>query len=139
MTHCVHAVLICWRSLQLPSSRYVHDISLTAILDITTDTVAFTLLHGWISRFGCPQTIATDQFESQLFQPRQNSAVYTCHKTVHHSASYGLVGCLHWMLKAAIMCHADDQRTDALPIVFLSIRASFKEDLQASVTDLIYS
>jgi len=43
------------------------------------------------------------------------------------------------MLKAAIMCHADDQRTDALPIVFLSIRASFKEDLQASVTDLIYS
>jgi len=57
--------------LQLPSSRYVHDVSQTAIPDITADTVACALLHGWISRFDCPQTIATDQgrqFESQHFQ-----------------------------------------------------------------------
>jgi len=56
---------------QLPSSRYVHETSLTAIPDITAYTVACTLLHGWISHIGCPQIIATDQgrqFESQLFQ-----------------------------------------------------------------------
>jgi hypothetical protein len=35
------------------------------------------------------------------------------------------------------MCHADQQWTEALPLV-LGIRASFKEDLQASVAELVY-
>jgi cleavage and polyadenylation specificity factor subunit 1 len=44
----------------------------------------------------------------------------------------------HRTLKAAIMCHADQQWTEALPLVLLGIRTDFKEDLQASVDDLVY-
>jgi hypothetical protein len=44
----------------------------------------------------------------------------------------------HRTLKAAIMCHADQNCTKALPLVLLRIRTSFKEDLQASVAELVY-
>jgi hypothetical protein len=36
------------------------------------------------------------------------------------------------------MCHADQRRADTLSIVLLGIRTSFKEDLQASVAELVY-
>jgi hypothetical protein len=34
--------------------------------------------------------------------------------------------------------HADQQWAEALPLVLLGIRTSFKADLQASVTELVY-
>jgi hypothetical protein len=36
------------------------------------------------------------------------------------------------------MCHADQNWTEALPRLLLGIRTSFKEDLQASVAELVY-
>ncbi|GFT11730.1 retrovirus-related Pol polyprotein from transposon 412 [Trichonephila clavipes] len=39
--------------------------------DMTEETTARALMHGWISRFGCPTTITTDRgtnFESNLFR-----------------------------------------------------------------------
>jgi hypothetical protein len=42
------------------------------------------------------------------------------------------------MLKAAIMCHADQRWTEALPLVLFGICTAFKEDLQASVAELMY-
>jgi hypothetical protein len=58
--------------------------------------------------------------------------------TPHHPAANGLVEYFHRTLKAAIMCHADQQWTEALPLVLLGIRTAFKEDLQASVAELVY-
>ena len=49
--------------------------------------------------------------------------------TPHHSTANGLVERLHRTLKAAIMCHADQQWTDVLPLFLLDIRTAFKEDL----------
>jgi hypothetical protein len=58
--------------------------------------------------------------------------------TAHHPAANGLVERFHRTLKAAIMCHADQQWTEAIPLVLLGIRMAFKEDLQASVAELVY-
>jgi hypothetical protein len=40
-------------------------------------------------------------------------------------------------LKAAIMCHADQQWTEALPLLLLGVRTAFKEDLLASVAEVV--
>jgi hypothetical protein len=40
-------------------------------------------------------------------------------------------------MNAAIMCRADEQWTEALPLV-LGIRTAYKEDLETSVAELVY-
>jgi cleavage and polyadenylation specificity factor subunit 1 len=106
------------------------------------ETVARALLAGWISRFGCPQTITTDQgreVESQLFHSLAKlCGIPLTRITVYHPAANGLVERFHWTLKAAIMCHADQHWTEALPLVLLGIRSSFKADLLTSSAELVY-
>jgi cleavage and polyadenylation specificity factor subunit 1 len=112
------------------------------IPDITVERVSRALLSGWISRFGCPQTIITDQgrqFDSQLFHNLTKlCGIHLCRTTPYNPAANGLVERLHRTLKAAIMCHAGKQWTEALPLVFLGIRTSYKEDLQSCTAELVY-
>jgi transposase InsO family protein len=104
--------------------------------------VARALVTGWIFRFGCPQTVTTDQgrqFESQLFRSLAKlCGIQRFWTTAHYPAANGLVERFHRSLKAAIMCHAGQHWTEALPLVLLGIRTAFKTDLQASVAELIY-
>lgn len=58
--------------------------------------------------------------------------------TSYHPAANGLVERFHRQLKAAIKCHADESWTDALPVILLGIRAAFREDLDASVAELVF-
>jgi hypothetical protein len=95
-----------------------------------------------LSRFCCPQTITTDQgcqFESQLFRSLAKlCGIQLSQTTAHHPTANGLVERFYRTLKAAIVCHVVQQWTEALPLVLLGIHTSFKEDLQASVAELVY-
>jgi cleavage and polyadenylation specificity factor subunit 1 len=91
-----------------------------SIPDITADTVVSALLNGWTYRFGCPQTITTDQgrqFESQLFHSLASlCGIQLSRTTAYHPAANGLVERFHRTLKAAIVCHVDQKWTEALPL-----------------------
>ena len=64
--------------------------------------------------------------------------IHLSRTTPHHPAPNGLVEQLHHTLKSAIMCHVEEQWTEALPLVLLGIRTTYKEDLQSSAGELVY-
>jgi hypothetical protein len=119
----------------LPSSAGF-QYCLTALDRFTRPTLRLDI------RFGCPQTITTEQgrqFDSQVFHCLAKlCGIHLCRMSPHHPAANGLVKRLHGMLKAANVCHADEQWTEAFPLVLLGIRTAYKEDLQLSAAELVY-
>lgn len=112
------------------------------IADITSDTVAAALVTGWISRFGTPLRITTDQgrqFESTLFRSLNHLLGTTLiRSSAYHPAANGMVERFHRQLKAALKCHEDARWTDNLPWVMLGIRSAWKEDIKATPAELVY-
>ena len=111
--------------------------------DQTAETVARTFFAGWVARFGVPDTITTDQgrnFESNLMASfTRFLGINKTRTTAYHPAANGLVERFHRQLKASIRCNATGPHwVDALPNVLLGIRAAYKEDLQSSVSEMVY-
>ncbi|GFX65422.1 hypothetical protein TNCV_399731 [Trichonephila clavipes] len=99
--------------------------------DMTAETTARALMHGWISRFGCPTTITTDRgtnFESNLF--RELTRMLGCnriHSTSYHPQANGIIERLHRHLKGALKANNHIQWTELLPIVLLGMRSALKK------------
>ncbi|CAK1588894.1 unnamed protein product [Parnassius mnemosyne] len=112
------------------------------MVDVTAETCAAALVSGWIARFGCPAVVTTDRgrrIDRHLFKAL-TKLVGARHlrTTAYHPAANGIIERLHRQLKAAIMCQTPSQWTEALPLVLLGMRNSWKEDLQATPAELVY-
>ncbi|GFX59229.1 hypothetical protein TNCV_4304611 [Trichonephila clavipes] len=110
--------------------------------DMTAETVCRALLSVWISRFGCPAIITTDQgtnFESSLFRELSNllgtNRIRCC---AYHPKANGLVERLHRHLKSAIKAHENSKWSEIIPIVLLGMRSAVKKDINATCAELVY-
>lgn len=120
-------------------TRWPEAVPLT---DMTAHTVASALCSQWISRFGCPEFITSDQgrqFESEVF--RELSALFGslhCRTTAYHPQGNGLVERFHRKLKESIMCVDSTNWYFRLPMILLGLRTCYREDMKCSAADLVY-
>ncbi|GBN74767.1 hypothetical protein AVEN_209673-1 [Araneus ventricosus] len=112
------------------------------ISDISAETVARAFISLWISRFGLPSIITTDQgrqFESNLFSLLSKLLGVQKFRTIpYHPSRNGIVERFHRSLKESLRCHASAKWTESIPLVLLGLRTALKEDLQCTSAELVY-
>ena len=121
-------------------SRWPEAIPLTST---TAADCAQALLIHWISRFGIPLHISSDQgpqFTSQLWMSvAKLLGTQVHHSTAYHPQANGLVKCFHRHLKSALRARLSCPNwINELPWVLLGIRTTPKEDLGCSSAEVVY-
>lgn len=112
--------------------------------DQKAETVADAFINAWVSRFGTPHTITTDQgrqFESRLFsRVCERLGTKLIHTSAYNPRANGMVERFHRQLKNSLKALNDDPSwTLHLPLVLLAFRATTKEDLKLSSAELVYA
>lgn len=109
--------------------------------DITTKLVSSTFLKEYVSRFGIPLRITSEQgtqFTSSGF--KELSAflgIDNIVTTAYHPQSNGLIERFHRQLKASILAREMHVSSEE-PIVVLGLRSVFKEDINATAAEMVY-
>lgn len=110
---------------------------------ITAEEVAKTFVDGWIARFGTPSTITSDrgrQFTSSIWQKLLHLlGTRQITTTAYNPKSNGMIERFHRTLKSSIMAtNQTGSWTEKLPLILLSLRTAYKEDLGCSPAELTY-
>ena len=111
------------------------------IRDIEASTICRAFFDHWVSRYGSPETLTTDQgsqFESQLFSALlQLIGCNRIRTTAYHPASNGMIERWHRSLKVAIMCHSDREWSRSLSSVLIGLRTNVL-DIGASPAEFVF-
>ena len=123
--------------------RYARWPEAIPMYDMTAESCARAFYEHWISRFGAPELITTDQgkqFEScflnELFKIMVMKRIRT---TSYHPPANGMVEKWHRHLKASLMCVATS--TDwysTLPTVLLGLRTAIRLDTGFSPAEMLF-
>ena len=120
-------------------SRWVEAIP---IPDKSAPIVARAFYDNWISRYGSPKILSSDQgseFEATLFQSLLSLVgCQHIHTTPYHPAANGMIERWHRCLKASLMCHNDSNWTRSLSTVLLGLRSHVRPDTDASPAEFIF-
>lgn len=113
------------------------------VLEITAEEVAKALYVNWITRFGCPLRISTDQgrqFESSLFRSLMiKFGISRIRTSAYHPQSNGMIERWHRSFKAALMARGTTtQWTEELPTVLLGLRTALRINNSLSPAMMTY-
>ncbi|GFW43846.1 hypothetical protein TNCV_2854791 [Trichonephila clavipes] len=122
--------------------RFTCWIEIIPLSNITAETVAREFYNHWISRFGMPYRVITDQgtqFRSELFR---NIGVIcgfkVCTTTSYHPQCNGKIERIHRTLKVAIGVHNSVKWTQTLPTVLLGLRSALRSDTNYTIAQIVY-
>ncbi|GBL76526.1 Transposon Ty3-G Gag-Pol polyprotein [Araneus ventricosus] len=112
------------------------------IPDMRASTICRAIFDTWISRFGCPSVVTSDQgsqLSSSMFvEFTRMLGTQKIKTTPYHPISNGIVERFDQHLKSAIKAHENEKWSELIPIILLGIRTAVKEDLQSSCSELVY-
>ena len=122
--------------------RYTKFMNAVPLKDITTESLIDALLQGWISTFGVPHKIVTDQgsqFTYKLFRDVLcQIGVKHIKTTSYHPIANGEVESLHRRIKASLMTYnAPSDWYFNLPLVLLGLRTAIKSDYDYSAIEMV--
>lgn len=123
--------------------RYSRWVEAIPIRNIYAATVAEKFISVWVSRFGVPRTLTTDQgtqFESRFFKEISNIlGSNKIRTTTYHPHSNGMIERFHRHLKSSLKAASNTKNWYSnLPWVLLGIRSAIKEDIGCCSAQLLY-
>ncbi|GFX25611.1 transposon Tf2-9 polyprotein [Trichonephila clavipes] len=100
------------------------------IADMQAKAICRAIFDTWISRFGCPSVITSDQgtqMRSSMYAEfTRMLGTAKIKTTTYHPKSNGIVERSHRHLKLAIEAHENDTWSEIVPIILLGIRTAVK-------------